>query len=533
MLAKSAVRAYLEQEWDNFAWVKRADQGELIRAVLKEIRGTGFRFLTPPYHHQVVSFYLGVICPQFLFYLDMGLGKTKIVLDCFNFHRLTGRNKCLLVCVPNVIHVQGWIDEVALHAPNVKCVGLTGTGNEKWEQLGEASVSGADVIVATYDGLMWMLSNPLAGNRSAIKSARREKMVLNLDKIKVLRDVVDAVCLDEIHNVKNADTVAFKMCDYLSKGFSTRYGLTGTPFGRHPVDLWAPYYLVDAGGTFGPLNTFKAVFFRQRTGSHGYPETVFDKRLMPDLRRALRNRSIRFKDSECGDVPKHTLTVVRAPMSKEAREYQEVFRGRAFGGESNDDSKEVQFCFQRLRQIASGFIDIKQEEEDNVYIELDDNKLQALKVLVSEMPPDAKMAVFHYFVASGKRICGMLDELGIGYARAGSSVKGDKNKMNEVVRFNKDPDCRVFVLNSESASEGGNYQIADYLAYYESPVSPITRKQSFKRVVRGRKKHRTYVYDIVTKGSVDERILDLLKEGEDLFQLLIDGKSVMEVLGGR
>ncbi len=529
MLAKSAIKAYLDQDWDNFNWVKRAQFEALAEAVLREIRGTGFLFRTPPYHHQLVSFYLGIMYPQFLFYLDMGLGKTKIVLDCFNFHRLTGRNRRLLVIVPNVVHVQGWIDQVAIHAPNVQCIGLTGSGEDKWNQLGTICENDkVAVVVATYDGLMWMLSDKKQRTK---KGEQGNKLVVNRNKVEVLRDVVDCACLDEIHNVKNSQTAAFTLCDHITIGMNTRYGLTGTPFGRNPVDLWAPYFLIDGGETLGTLSVFRAVFFRKKIGNHGYPVQEFDRRLMPDLRRAIKHRSIRFKDTECGDVPKHTHTTIRVRMSVSAYDYYEMFKGKA--GEAQK-VKDMEYCFQRLRQIASGFIDIKGEtKEDGTYIELDADKLEALRTLVTEMPPHAKMVVFHYFVPSGNRICQMLKELGIEHARAGSTVKGDKRKMQEVVRFNTDPNCRVFVLNYESAAEGGNYQNADYLAYYESPVSPITRKQSFKRVVRGTKKTRTYVYDIVRLNSVDERILELLEEGEDLFQLLIDGKSLMEILGGR
>jgi hypothetical protein len=56
-------------------------------------------------------------------------------------------------------------------------------------------------------------------------------------------------------------------------------------------------------------------------------------------------------------------------------------------------------------------------------------------------------------------------------------------------------------------------------------VSPITRKQARRRFERQHSKHdKVFGIDLVTLGTYDQRILDMLAKGEDLFKCIIDGK---------
>jgi SNF2 family DNA or RNA helicase len=103
---------------------------------------------------------------------------------------------------------------------------------------------------------------------------------------------------------------------------------------------------------------------------------------------------------------------------------------------------------------------------------------------------------------------------------------GCKDPINAVARFIGTPDKRVLVMNSEVGGTGtdGLQDVARYLVFYESPTSPITRKQVIKRVHRSGQKHRTFIYDLIIKDSIDIRVLDFIAEGHDLHAALIDGK---------
>ena len=101
-----------------------------------------------------------------------------------------------------------------------------------------------------------------------------------------------------------------------------------------------------------------------------------------------------------------------------------------------------------------------------------------------------------------------------------------KNKIEDLRKFTSDPKVRFMLANWRSAGTGGNFQVANYVIFLESPYSPLERSQAEKRV-RPRLQKRTFIYDVVMRGSVDVKLLQYLKEGKDLFQALIRGQVSM------
>ena len=84
----------------------------------------------------------------------------------------------------------------------------------------------------------------------------------------------------------------------------------------------------------------------------------------------------------------------------------------------------------------------------------------------------------------------------------------------------------MFVVSNSMGAYSLNLQMAKYLAFYESPVSPKIRKQAQRRVERQHSEHdKVFIYDMVTRGTYDERILEFHKEGEDLFEAIIRGRA--------
>jgi SNF2 family DNA or RNA helicase len=140
--------------------------------------------------------------------------------------------------------------------------------------------------------------------------------------------------------------------------------------------------------------------------------------------------------------------------------------------------------------------------------------------LIDELPETEKLVVFNEFLHSGDVIVDALKERGIGHARLCSKTT---DKGGELRRFLNDPPCRVFVVNSQSGALGLNLQTAHYVAVYESPVSPIVRQQLEARCLRQGQTETVFIYDLVCKNTIDQRILGFLAEGRDLFRALVEG----------
>jgi SNF2 family DNA or RNA helicase len=87
------------------------------------------------------------------------------------------------------------------------------------------------------------------------------------------------------------------------------------------------------------------------------------------------------------------------------------------------------------------------------------------------------------------------------------------------------------INNQTGAFSLDGLQVANYTYFFESPVSPIDRNQAERRTRRQGQKHKTcFYYDPVVADTVDERILEFHKEGEDIFQaLLVDPSKALRL----
>jgi len=132
------------------------------------------------------------------------------------------------------------------------------------------------------------------------------------------------------------------------------------------------------------------------------------------------------------------------------------------------------------------------------------------------------MVVFHEFIATGQMIEQALKKAKVKYLALNAATKDKKAFLG---KFRDDDSFTVAVVNSKSGSTGLNLQRANHMTYYESPVSPIERQQSEKRTHRGGQTRRCYYYDLITIGSVDERIQEFIAEGKDLMTAIVEQKG--------
>lgn len=509
-VSKSALASFLNRELDDFSFLKQWRRKDL----LDELRSLPVRpRITSPFkhwHHQLVSLLLCCLHDGYLLYLDVGAGKTRIMLEAFAYWRRRGLAHTMLAVALNDANVYVWEDEAPIHAPQFRLKVLVGSAAERWRDFEE---SNAHVFVISYAGLRTMCAKKIKG-----------RMVLDPTKVKRLLKKIDFVAYDEIHKCKNPKSLTYKICRAISKVAAFRYGSTGTAFGRYPEDLWAQFLLCDRGETLGTtLGLFREGYFTESKGWGGWRIWKFDKRTKPEFQKALRHRSIYYRDTEIGDMPKRRRKIIRIrpPIT-----LQEYYNKALESLQLAARNEELENNWIRLRMICSGFISYKNEDSSKVQIELPENpKLEALEAFVEQVPLDSKGIIVHEFVYSGLLIERKLKEMGYKFVCLNGSVKSADKKKN-YTKFRTKPMPRFLVMNWKSGGTGGNYQISPHMHFYETPVSPIERKQVEGRIRRrDSKAKRVYYSDSVIKGSVEEDILGYLKEGRDLYTDLMGWKG--------
>lgn len=440
---------------------------------------------------------------------------TKLTLDLFRYHKRFSDLRGALVLVPNEISIQTWIDEVKIHAPDLTFSVLLGTRKRRREALSRE----VDLYFCTYPALQTFCSSMQRKPRS-----RKMQRVIDPKLLQRFAKRFGGFALDESHKIGHHTSLVSRIVQAISKHVEIRYGLTGTPFGRDPTNLFPQFKAIDHGATLGQnLTAFHTAFFKSSENYWGGLDWTFRPRYSLRLHRMMQHRSIRYSDEEFSDVPASTTQVLRIPLPVEAQEQYAALVRSVKAARGN--VSEYKNAFTRMRMAASGFLAVKTELGERLQVRFKVNpKLDALRELACSLPDDCKMLIFHEFILSGDMLCEALTDMKFKYARLGGKKHG-LDQMTELNKFLHDPKVRFMVGQNEVAHASINPQyVCSYGVFYETPTSPIKRRQAVKRFTRqGQTKH-VHFYDLCAVPSIEQRLLEYLDEGRDLFEGIVQGR---------
>src|SRR5229473_7209801 len=154
MISKYAINEYLDRQFDKHDWLKDLPEDKLDEIIADmqprpNLRGFTLR------KHQKVCFILCVAYPELYLHLDMGTGKTVVMLAVLRYFLAIGKILKALVLAPRDELVDGWEEQIEDWCPSLPRVLLKGASDAKWD-LYEDLKEG--LAVASYSGLVWMCS---------------------------------------------------------------------------------------------------------------------------------------------------------------------------------------------------------------------------------------------------------------------------------------------------------------------------------------------------------------------------------------
>lgn len=515
LISRQAVKAYLGRDFHSYEWMKRVPR-EVLLDELNQFKVKP-KFKTPPWLHQLVCFYIGICEPKFLFLLDMGLGKSKIISDLISYRQRERKLEGALVLVPRLINIDSWEQDLAVHSDLEPWSCGVSDIEEKRERLLNPR---GDVTLIDFAGLHLALSKKE-------KFKGKSRLVKDDKLIRIVQRQYNFIDLDESHKLSNHDNLWFSIISQITKTAEFCYATTGTLFGRDVQDIWPQFYLVDRGETFGEnLGLFRKSLFQVKMNPWKGQEYVFDPKMDRMLHKMLQHRSIRYDEDEVPeiDVPRCAMLVKTCEMGTEQREHYM----RALEGLINAGGKlsQLDAAWLRMRQIISGYLAWDDEHGHHVLPFKHNPKLDLMESMLEEMW-DSKIVIAYDYTETAKLIVERLKAMKIDYEWF---YGGTKDKPGSKRRFMEDKRCRVFLMNSEAGGTGtdGLQKVARYMILYETPTSPITRKQTIKRINRPGQPQRTFIYDLTMRRSLDKGILDDLKEDIDLYERVVNSKVKLD-----
>ncbi|TFW10812.1 DEAD/DEAH box helicase [Massilia arenosa] len=427
---------------------------------------------------------------------DMGLGKTVQTLAHILIEKEAGRlTHPALVIAPTSL-MANWHDEAAKFAPGLRVLVLQ--GKERMDLFEQ--IPNVDLVLTTY-------------------------ALLPRDEEKLREHEYHLVILDESHYIKNTRSKAAQSAGMLKARH--RLCLSGTPLENHLGELWSQFHFL-LPGLLGDEKTFNAQF-----------RNPIEKQDDP-LRRALLNRRIkpfllrRTKDHVAKELPPKTEMVRKVEISGAQRDLYETVRLAMDKKVREEIDKKgvarsqivILEALLKLRQVCCDPRLVKAlppKKQANASAKLID-LMQMLDDLLAEK---RKILVFSQFTSMLELIEEELDARRIPYAILTGETK---DRSAQVAAFQQGA-VPVFLISLKAGGVGLNLTAADTVIHYDPWWNPAAENQATDRAWRIGQDKPVFVYKLIAKGTLEEKIQLLQQKKSELAQsVLAEGEQHKLVL---
>lgn len=416
--------------------------------------------------------------------LDMGLGKTVISLtaiadllfDSFEAHRV-------LVVAPLRVARDTWPAEIEKweHLQHLTFSVVVGTPKERRAAL----MAGADITIINRENLQWLIED--SG----------------------FPFTYDMVCIDELSSFKNHKSKRFQALMKVRPKVKRIIGLTGTPSSNGLMDLWAEFKLLDMGQRLGRFITqYRNDYFLpdKRNG-----QIIYSYKPMPyaedAIYRKISDMTISMKSTDHLKMPELVSSRYEVKLSEaEAQRYDDLKQELILQlPEGEVTAANAASLTGKLVQLANGAI----YSDDGDTVEFHDRKLDALEDII-EAANGKPLLVAYWFKHDLQRIKQRFEV---------REIKSSK----DIADWNKG-DIPVAVIHPASAGHGLNLQAGgSTLIWFGLTWSLELYQQTNARLWRqGQTAGTVVIQHIITKGTIDERILKALSLKELTQNSLID-----------
>nr|MBQ4455151.1 DEAD/DEAH box helicase [Clostridia bacterium] len=321
----------------------------------------------------------------------------------------------------------------------------------------------------------------------------------------------DMLVVDELSSFKNPQAKRFKALMKVRGKIKRVVGLTGTPAANGLMDLFAEYRLIDKGVRLGRFITrYREEFFRpDKTNGlvvYSYKPLPFAEE---EIYRRIGDITISMKSVDFLPMPEKVMSEVTVYMDgSERKKYEELKKDLVIEGEEITAANAAALC-NKLSQLSNGAV----YTDDGRTKVFHSRKLDALEDMIEAANGNPVMVVY-WFKSDLSRIEERLGEKGIAFERLDDSDSIDRWNRGEIP---------VLLLSPASAAHGLNLQGGgSHIIWFGLTWSLELYQQTNGRLWRQGQKAKTVVINhIITKNTIDERILAVLKNKDATQEELI------------
>ena len=416
-------------------------------------------------------------------FLECGLGKSVITLTAIKNLMARGEVSRVLVVAPLRVGKTTWPEEIG-----------------KWDHLG---------------GLTYAVAIGSVAERLNALKAKADITIINRENVEWLIDKsgmpfdYDMLVIDELSSFKSFKAKRFKALLKVRPQITRVVGLTGTPSSNGLMDLWAEFRLLDLGERLGRYITrYRLAYF---TPDKRNAQVVFSYKPLPGAEERIYDKiddiTISMRASDYLKLPSLVMNTVVVEMGDKEKEiYDNLCDDMVVSlGDNEIDAVNAASLSNKLLQMANGAV---YGEEQSVH-RIHDEKLNALEDLI-ESANGKPVLVAYWFKHDLARIKAKFP-----FVR---EIKTDAD-----IRAWNRGEVEVGVIHPASAGHGLNLQTGgSTLIWFGLTWSLELYQQTNARLYRQGQKNTVVIHHIVTKGTIDERVLKALEKKEKTQNSLID-----------
>ncbi len=470
-----------------------------------------YKFKTKPYAHQLTALEKSWNKENFAYFMEMGTGKTKVLIDNLAMLYDKGKVDGILIIAPKGV-VKTWYEqELPTHLPdhieNVTVLwqsNITKTQQEKLETLFEIETA-LHILIMNVEAL------------STDKGVKFASKFLNSHKA--------VMAIDESTTIKTPTAQRTKNIIRMGDLAKYRRIMTGSPITKNPLDLYTQCYfldpyLLDHASYYSFRNRYaimKTMHVRGRS-----IQVVHKFQNLGELSDTVKEFSYRVLKEDCLDLPPKVFIKRHITLTPEQKKVYEQMKKAAMAVLNGKVSTTMTVLTQlmRLHQITCGHFTADDGSEQRV----NSNRMSELMSILEET--DGKAIIWANYQ---KDIRGIIEEITKKYG-PGSVVDyygltPQEDRQDHIRKFQNNSECRFLVGTPQTGGYGITLTQANTVIYYSNGYDLEKRLQSEDRAHRiGQKKTVTYI-DLICEDTVDEKIVKALRDkiniasevmGEDL-----------------
>ena len=457
-----------------------------------------YKFKTKPYKHQLTALKKSWNKENFAYFMEMGTGKTKVLIDNLAMLYDKGKVDGALIIAPKGV-VKTWYEqELPAHLPNhienktiLWQANITKSQQEKLDSILENE----------------MLLHILVMNVEALST---DKGVNFARKFLLSHNTLMAI--DESTTIKNPSAKRTKNIILIGKYAKYRRIMTGSPITKNPLDLYSQCefldpWLLDFTSYYAFRNRYaemKTMHIRGRS-----IQVVSEFKNLSELSETIKTFSDRVLKEDCLDLPPKTFMKRYVTLTSDQKKIYEQMKKAAMAVLNGKVTTTMTVLTQlmRLHQITCGHF----TADDGTSHAVESNRLNELMNVLDET--EGKAIIWaNYQLSVGEIIQKIIKEYGEDSYVHYYGLTSQEERQDNIRKFQNDPKCRFLVGTPQTGGFGITLTQANTVIYYSNGYDLEKRLQSEDRAHRiGQNKKVTYI-DIIAEDTVDEKIVEALRK---------------------